>query len=81
VNSRLGASDEEDEASDSAIATEGFESLLDLASSFIQSAPLDWHYRSRDERLISFSNHHIYDERLVVSASLLGGSLTKKHWR
>jgi very-short-patch-repair endonuclease len=60
------ASDEEDEASDSAIATEGFESLLDLASSFIQSAPLDWHYRSRDERLISFSNHHIYNERLVT---------------
>ena len=60
------AADEEDEASDSAINTEGFESLLDLASSFIQSAPLDWHYRSRDERLISFSNHHIYSDRLVT---------------
>src|SRR5262249_18928165 len=45
------AADEEDEASESSIATEGFESLLDLASSFVQSAPLDWHYRSRDERL------------------------------
>ena len=60
------AADQEDEASDSATATEGFESLLDLASSFIQSAPLDWHYRSRDERLISFSNHHIYSNRLVT---------------
>src|SRR5690606_37429681 len=27
---------------------------------------LDWHYRSRDEGLIAFSNRHIYDNRLVT---------------
>ena len=27
---------------------------------------LNWHYRSRDEALISFSNHHIYQDRLVT---------------
>ena len=27
---------------------------------------LDWHYRSRDERLIAFSNAHIYDRSLTT---------------
>ena len=27
---------------------------------------LNWHYRSRDESLISFSNHHYYDGNLVT---------------
>jgi len=47
-------------------ATEGFESLLDTANSFVPSCYLNWHYRSRDESLISFSNFHIYDGRLVT---------------
>ncbi len=46
--------------------TGGFESLLDTMNAFIPSRPLDWHYRSRDESLISFSNHHIYGGRLVT---------------
>lgn len=46
--------------------TAGFESLLDTMNAFIPSRPLDWHYRSRDESLISFSNHHIYGGRLVT---------------
>lgn len=45
---------------------EGFESLLDTAAVFLGSWPLEWHYRSRDERLIAFSNQHIYDGRLVT---------------
>lgn len=53
---------EEEEAS----ATEGFESLLDTANAFVPSCYLSWHYRSRDESLISFSNHHIYGDRLVT---------------
>jgi hypothetical protein len=53
---------EEEEAS----AAEGFESLLDIANSFVPSCYLSWHYRSRDESLISFSNHHIYGGRLVT---------------
>ncbi|HET9697008.1 MAG TPA: AAA domain-containing protein, partial [Terriglobales bacterium] len=47
-------------------ATEGFESLLDMMNSFLRSRYLEWHYRSRDEALISFSNHHIYRDRLVT---------------
>ena len=30
---------------------------------------LEWHYRSEDERLIAFSNHFIYDGRLVTFPS------------
>ena len=54
--------DEEEDAS----ATEGFESLLDLMSSFLDPWSLLWHYRSRDEALIAFSNRHIYGDRLIT---------------
>jgi hypothetical protein len=61
------ASDEEEYASDEdAGAAEGFESLLDMMIPFVKSSYLDWHYRSRDEALINFSNHYIYHERLVT---------------
>ena len=52
--------------------TEGFQSLLDLMSSFLQSWPLEWHYRSRDERLIAFSNRHIYGDRLITFPGIGG---------
>jgi very-short-patch-repair endonuclease len=45
---------------------EGFESVLNIASTFMEPWSLDWHYRSRDERLIAFSNHHVYRDRLVT---------------
>ncbi len=45
----------------------GFESILDQMSAFLEPAwSLDWHYRSRDEALIAFSNRHIYRDRLVT---------------
>ncbi|MFN8558611.1 MAG: AAA domain-containing protein [Dehalococcoidia bacterium] len=53
-------------------AAAGFESLLDLMSSFLEPWWLEWHYRSRDETLISFSNHHIYGDRLVTFPSAGG---------
>ena len=57
----------DDESGDEAGATEGFESILDLMSSFLEPPwSLDWHYRSRDESLIAFSNHYIYGDRLVT---------------
>ncbi len=46
--------------------THGFESILDLMSGLFESWSLDWHYRSLDESLISFSNRHIYSNRLVT---------------
>lgn len=60
---------EDDDDADNAVATEGFESVLDVMRSFIQPWPLDWHYRSRSEQLIAFSNKHIYANRLVTFPS------------
>jgi len=54
--------DEEDDAG----ATSGFESILDLMSGLFDPWTLDWHYRSKDESLIAFSNRHIYSDRLVT---------------
>lgn len=47
-------------------ATEGFESLLSMMKSFVPAPMLEWHYRSRDERLIAFSNRHVYGDRLIT---------------
>ncbi|HEY9861412.1 MAG TPA: AAA domain-containing protein [Candidatus Obscuribacterales bacterium] len=70
-------SDEDDEA-EALSAAEGFESLLDLMSSFLDPWSLDWHYRSQDEALIAFSNRHIYGDRLVTFPSA-GGSASISH--
>jgi very-short-patch-repair endonuclease len=61
---------EEEEDSDD--ATEGqtpLDSLLDECVAVVpvfQESDLRWHYRSRDERLIKFSNHFFYDNRLIT---------------
>ena len=57
------AAEEDDDADGDATA---YESLLDMMIPFVKGFHLNWHYRSRDEALISFSNHHIYDDRLVT---------------
>lgn len=47
-----------------------FESILDQAVvSGIPELTLDWHYRSRHESLIAFSNHHYYQNRLHIFPS------------
>lgn len=43
-----------------------YESVLDECSKFMFGRTLKWHYRSEDERLIAFSNHHFYDDKLVT---------------
>ena len=51
---------------------EELESLLDDCKAsvpFFQETDLKWHYRSRDERLISFSNHYYYENRLITFPS------------
>jgi len=48
------------------------ESLLDDCVASVpvfQEAYLKWHYRSRDERLINFSNHYFYDNKLITFPS------------
>jgi very-short-patch-repair endonuclease len=50
--------------------TAPFESLLDVCLALgLPRKPLLWHYRSRREGLIAFSNHHFYDGRLVTFPS------------
>ena len=42
-------------------------SILDeVSASGVPHRILNWHYRSRDESLIAFSNHNYYDDRLVT---------------
>ena len=55
--------------------TAGFESILDALGSVLGFRQLTWHYRSRDERLIAFSNAHIYDRTLVTFPGTGGSSV------
>jgi very-short-patch-repair endonuclease len=58
--------DGDGEDSDDPSPTAGFESLLKIMSPFLPPWWLEWHYRSRDEQLIAFSNRHIYGDRLLT---------------
>jgi very-short-patch-repair endonuclease len=44
----------------------GFESVLDALRPLLLTCPLTWHYRSRDERLVAFSNDRIYGGALTT---------------
>ncbi|SKB83280.1 Part of AAA domain-containing protein [Lachnospiraceae bacterium] len=46
-----------------------FESILDLCSASFPQKRLRWHYRSRYEQLISYSNKNFYDNSLVTFPS------------
>lgn len=47
--------------------TEDMESILDeCIAAGVHSSYLNWHYRSRHESLISFSNHYYYEDRLFT---------------
>lgn len=54
--------DESDDVTD-------FESILDICSTAFPQKRLKWHYRSRFESLISFSNKNFYDNDLVTFPS------------
>ncbi|MFF7542680.1 DUF3320 domain-containing protein [Streptomyces canus] len=64
--SAAGDSDDGDEWDED--ATDSFESILDMckASGVLRGLPLRWHYRSRHENLIAFSNHDFYDNSMVT---------------
>lgn len=59
----------EDATASAAAAIGGYESLLDTLGAFLPNWMLEWHYRSEDERLITFSNTNIYSGRLVTFPS------------
>ena len=63
------ADDEDDEETVSFGA--GFESVLDALRPLLPSASLNWHYRSRDERLVAFSNERIYGGALTTFPGVL----------
>ena len=69
--------DEEDDEGDTAL-TSDIESILDVAkASPIREELLQWHYRSRDGRLIAFSNANIYQGTLTAfPGTTLEGPLT-----
>lgn len=58
---RAHAEGEEDEPD-----AQDYESILDIASVYFPGPMLRWHYRSRDERLIGFSNRYVYDRKLIT---------------
>jgi len=68
--------DEEGAESEADEALEPLESLLDdcvAINPVFLPTYLAWHYRSRDERLISFSNHYFYNNGLVTFPSASTG--------
>ena len=48
-----------------------FESILDLCATTFPQLSLKWHYRSRFEQLISFSNKYFYNNDLITFPSSL----------
>jgi very-short-patch-repair endonuclease len=55
---------------DDAAGVTDVESILERAISALHSVHLTGHYRSRHHSLISFSNKHFYDKRLVTTLSV-----------
>ena len=63
------AEDDEETEGDE-VAVEDLESILDdCIGAQVPWLPLDWHYRSRHESLITFSNYHYYGNRLLTFPS------------
>ncbi len=58
---------EDDDEDPSAI--EESESILDATRPMFSARRLRWHYRSKHESLIAFSNHYFYDSNLILFPS------------
>lgn len=66
----LGIADEEDDTLSAAAGD--FESVLDALLYLLNFETLQWHYRSQDERLIAFSNAHLYDRSMLTFPGISG---------
>ncbi|MCD8336600.1 MAG: AAA domain-containing protein [Lachnospiraceae bacterium] len=64
-NATIEAEDNDEETGD----VTDFESILDWCSTSMQQLRLRWHYRSRYEQLITFSNKNFYDNDLITFPS------------
>lgn len=74
-----------DDAEDTALGNEedapvqDLESILDeCLGAGLPTLGLEWHYRSRHESLITFSNHRYYDSRLITFPSAVTDDLAVK---
>lgn len=63
---KIGLEGDGTEDYDEEVVGEKEESILSLAASKFDSRMLRWHYRSRHESLIAFSNSWFYDNKLIV---------------
>jgi hypothetical protein len=65
-------SEEAEEADEEVQTTNDFESILDVCASLgLPRQRLKWHYRSKRESLIAFSNKYFYDGELITFPSVL----------
>ncbi len=56
----------EDQDTDEENISDVYESILDALGGFLPARELRWHYRSRNEGLIAFSNKEFYDFKLYT---------------
>lgn len=67
-----------DDPDDEEVAVEDLESILDDSLALtMPELHLRWHYRSRHESLIAFSNYHYYDNGLLSFPSPAGDSVVR----
>jgi very-short-patch-repair endonuclease len=59
---------EEEDDSQAIVATSS-ESILDICLLAFPTRTLRWHYRSKHESLIAYSNHRFYEDKLIVFPS------------
>src|SRR4029450_12643203 len=63
----LGTDDEDGAADGASFAfADALQPTLDAPRPLLPTCPLTWHYRSRDERLVAFSNSRIYGGALTT---------------
>lgn len=63
--------DYDDDDDDYYDGSDAFESVLDESVSVLPERTLRWHYRSRHEDLIAFSNARIYNQSLITFPSII----------
>lgn len=68
---RYMGSDVDDDIDPTTEAALEVESLLDLATTRLSSTNLNYHYRSKNEELIDFSNNYFYDSKLEIAPNLV----------
>jgi len=66
------ATDGDDDGATLAAIGTSFESVLDVLEFLVEPRMLEWHYRSADERLIAFSNAHLYSKALLTFPGVSG---------